>query len=53
VLFRSLVEALYDGSKEKHVVTEISFEDGRKGVITGDVKIEDMDVHAAKTGVAA
>ena len=51
--YAPLIEALYDGSKEKHVVTEIAFEDGRKGVITGDVKIEDMDVHAAKTRVAA
>ena len=50
--YAPLIEALYDGSKEKHVVTEIAFEDGRKGVITGDVGIEDMDVHAAKTGVA-
>jgi len=43
--YAPLVEALYDGSTEKHVVTEISFEDGRKGVITGDVKIVDMEIH--------
>ena len=51
--YAPLVEALYDGSKEKHVVTEIAFEDGRKGTITGDVRIEDMDVHAAVTKEAA
>ncbi len=51
--YAPLVEALYDGSTQKHVVTEISFEDGRKGVITGDVRIEDMDVHPAKTEAAA
>ena len=51
--YAPLVEALYDGSKEKHVVTEISFEDGRKGVITGDVKIEDMDVYPTAKKEAA
>ncbi|MDK9696665.1 MAG: AMP-binding protein [Siculibacillus sp.] len=51
--YAPLVEALYDGSKEKHVVTEISFEDGRKGTIAGHVRIEDMDVHPTKTEAAA
>ena len=43
--YAPLVEALYDGSKEKHVVTEIAFEDGRKGTIAGHVRIEDMDIY--------
>ncbi len=51
--YAPLVEALYDGSKEKHVVTEIAFEDGRKGTITGNVRIEDMDVHPAGVREAA
>ena len=51
--YAPLVEALYDGSTEKHVVTEIAFEDGRKGTITGDVRIEDMTVHATATREAA
>ncbi len=51
--YAPLVEALYDGSIEKHVVTEISFEDGRKATIAGDVRIEDMPVHATVTREAA
>ena len=37
----------------KHVVTEISFEDGRKGTITGDVRIDDMPVHGSELREAA
>lgn len=40
--YSPLVEALYDGSSEKHITTEVTFEDGRRGEITGDVKIVDM-----------
>ena len=51
--YAPLIEALYDGSTEKHVVTEIAFEDGRKGIITGDVKIVDMQVHPTERREAA
>jgi long-chain acyl-CoA synthetase len=37
-----LVKALYDGSKESDISTEVTFEDGRKGVINARVKIHDM-----------
>ena len=37
-----LVSALYDGSKEADIATEVTFEDGRKGVIKARVKIRDM-----------
>ncbi len=43
--YAPLVEALYDGSKERHVVTEVTFEDGRKGAIAATVKIRDMRPH--------
>jgi long-chain acyl-CoA synthetase len=42
--YKPLIDALYDGSKEAHISTEVTFEDGRKGVISGDVKIRDMKV---------
>ncbi|MCY6380017.1 AMP-binding protein [Hoeflea prorocentri] len=45
--YAPLIEALYDGSSEKFVETEVTFEDGRKGNISATVKIEDMDTHAA------
>ncbi|MET0277246.1 MAG: AMP-binding protein [Pseudorhodoplanes sp.] len=42
--YKPLIDALYDGSREAHISTEVTFEDGRKGVISGDVKIRDMKV---------
>lgn len=47
-----LIDALYDGSKEKYVETEVVFEDGRKGKISANVEIRDVTVfppeHAMK-----
>ncbi|WP_245926835.1 AMP-dependent synthetase/ligase [Breoghania corrubedonensis] len=43
-----LIEALYDGSTRKHVVTEVTFEDGRKGAIEADVEIRDMTIYPAR-----
>ncbi len=42
-----LVKALYDGSKEAAISTEVTFEDGRKGVISARVKVSDAKVFAA------
>jgi long-chain acyl-CoA synthetase len=41
--YAPLVKALYDGSESCKIATEVTFEDGRKGVIKGDVKIVDME----------
>jgi len=43
--YTPLIEALYDGSKEKYVETEVVFEDGRKGKISATVEIRDMKEH--------
>ena len=40
--YASLIRALYDGSKEADISTEVTFEDGRKGTISARVKIRDM-----------
>jgi long-chain acyl-CoA synthetase len=40
--YAPLVQALYDGSTEADITTEVTFEDGRKGVISARVKIRDM-----------
>jgi long-chain acyl-CoA synthetase len=40
--YAPLIEALYDGSSEADIATEVTFEDGRKGVIKARVKIRDM-----------
>jgi long-chain acyl-CoA synthetase len=40
--YASLITALYDGSTEADIATEVTFEDGRKGVLSARVKIRDM-----------
>ena len=45
--YAPLIEALYDGSTEKYVETEVTFEDGRKGKITATVKIGDAEMFPA------
>jgi long-chain acyl-CoA synthetase len=44
--YAGLIEALYDGSTEKFVDIEVTFEDGRKGRIRATVKIMDARQHA-------
>jgi long-chain acyl-CoA synthetase len=43
-----LVRALYDGSKDCHIRTEVTYEDGRKGVIEGHVRIHEAATVAAE-----
>jgi long-chain acyl-CoA synthetase len=45
--YEPLAKALYDGSQEVNIATEVTFEDGRKGKIEGRVKIRDMKIHPA------
>ena len=42
--YAPLVTALYDGSAEADISTEVTFEDGRKGVIKARVKVRDMEI---------
>lgn len=42
--YAPLVNALYNGAQEADVSTEVTFEDGRKGVISARVKIRDLKV---------
>jgi long-chain acyl-CoA synthetase len=42
--YAPLVAALYDGSPEADIATEVTFEDGRRGTIAARVKIRDMQV---------
>jgi long-chain acyl-CoA synthetase len=43
--YAPLIQALYDGSIESDISTEVTFEDGRKGVISARVKIKDMKLY--------
>ncbi len=40
--YAPLINALYDGSQEADISTEVTFEDGRKGTISARVKIRDV-----------
>ncbi|MGE0154703.1 MAG: AMP-binding protein [Reyranellaceae bacterium] len=44
--YQVLVEALYDGSRRCAIDTEVTFEDGRKGTLRGDIAIEDAQTFA-------
>ena len=40
--YKVLVDALYDGSKSIHIKVDVTFEDGRKGTIEGDIAIRGL-----------
>jgi long-chain acyl-CoA synthetase len=40
--YAQLIAALYGGQSSAHIRTEVTFEDGRKGVVEGDVAIRDV-----------
>ena len=43
--YGALVKALYDGSKMADISTEVTFEDGRKGMLSARVAIRDMKTY--------
>lgn len=51
--YAALVTALYDGSTEADISTEVTFEDGRKGTISARVKVRDMSPAAPTVEKAA
>ena len=53
--YAPLVTALYNGSQEADISTEVTLEDGRKGTIAARVKVRDMQVigPAESLGIAA
>ena len=48
--YAPLIAALYDGSKEADISTEVTFEDGRKGMICARVKIRDCTTEPCRSG---
>ena len=46
--YAPLIQALYDGTSEADISTEVTFEDGRKGIIAARVKIRDMKTYPAE-----
>ncbi len=51
--YKTLIDALYDGSEAADISTEVTFEDGRKGVLRARVKIRDMKTEPAAMEKAA
>ena len=45
--YKTLVDALYDGSKSARLKVDVTFEDGRKGTIEGTMRIRDVAAQAA------
>jgi long-chain acyl-CoA synthetase len=45
--YKPLIDALYEGKTEQFIDTEVTFEDGRKGRITGTVAIQTVDIYPA------
>jgi long-chain acyl-CoA synthetase len=39
--YQSLVEALYSGAETGHIETEVTFEDGRRGLIRAEIRVRD------------
>jgi long-chain acyl-CoA synthetase len=46
--YAPLIAALYDGSALVHAVTEVTFEDGRKGTVEGDLRIVDVATYPVR-----
>jgi long-chain acyl-CoA synthetase len=51
--YADIIAALYDGSSSVSTVTEVTYEDGRKGSISATLEIRDARVVAAGTSMAA
>ena len=51
--YAPLIEALYGGKKECHIDTEVTFEDGRKGIISAELEIQDVKTFASQHAKAA
>ena len=50
--YGKLVDALYSREDHCYIETEVTFEDGRKGSISADLKIQDMNIFRVKDSVA-
>ena len=51
--YAKLVQALYDGSTQCRLTTEVTFEDGRKGEVEAHVTIADMQPRTAPVAAKA
>jgi long-chain acyl-CoA synthetase len=50
--YEPLITAFYNGTSEQHISTEVTFEDGRKGSVDGNIKIRDAKIFEARKEAA-
>jgi len=50
--YKVLIDALYDGSSDVYVETEVTYEDGRKGSISATLDVRDAKVQAKRAAAA-
>ncbi len=43
--YETLIDAFYSGATQCQISTEVTFEDGKKGTIDGDIRIEDTETY--------
>jgi long-chain acyl-CoA synthetase len=48
-----LIEALYNGAQSQHIETMVKFEDGRTGMLSADLRIQDVKSYPATAGKQA
>jgi len=46
--YAPLIAALYDGSKQCHIASEVTFEDGRRAVVEGNLRIVDVPTYPSR-----
>lgn len=51
--YADIIAALYDGSPEVSTVTEVTYEDGRKGSISATLQVQSAQVQAVQAQMAA
>ena len=44
-----LIDALYSDDERAHIDSEVVFEDGRKGTISADLKIESVSTYSGSS----
>lgn len=49
--YRPLIDALYNGADEQYVETEMTYEDGRKGVVRATVRIMDAQIYPTEAAL--
>ncbi len=51
--YEPLIRALYDGSETAHIRTQVTFEDGRKGMLEADIRVTDMQTYETPRSMEA